>query len=76
MNGYRQYVPKNPTKPLSIPRFLAEARVAKYWDMKPWEFRQLPNDQQGELHAIYDVEQEVEGYYHGESMKKSDKTVK
>jgi len=39
----------------------------------PWEFRELPPEKAGELHAIYDIEQEVESYYHGESMRKMKK---
>lgn len=37
----------------------------------PWEFRVLDTNQQAELHAIYDIENKIEWYYHSESKKRS-----
>jgi hypothetical protein len=51
---------------------IVEARVAKWWNLKPWEFRTLERDQRAELHAIYSVEMEIETYYNSESLRRAD----
>lgn len=41
--------------------------------MRPREFRVLDKEQQAELHAIWTVEQEIEGYYNSEIAKIHDR---
>lgn len=38
--------------------------------MTPAQFRLLPSIEQAELHAAYDIEQEIEAYYASEQRKK------
>lgn len=40
--------------------------------MKPWEFRNLDNEQQAELHAAYDAQQMIEMYYNSEKARMMD----
>jgi hypothetical protein len=52
---------------------LVKGRVAKHWGLMPWEFRELEREKAAELHAIYQVEQEIEAYYNSEQSKRLDK---
>jgi hypothetical protein len=44
--------------------------VARWWNLKPWEFRTLDKERQAELHAVYKVESEIEYYYASEQARK------
>lgn len=54
---------------------LIEHRVARWWNLKPWEYRSLEQSQQAELHAIYDAEKEIEQYYDGEYARRADQAA-
>lgn len=41
--------------------------------MLPWEFRNLTNVEQAELHAIFDVEKKIEQYVDSEQSKSMEK---
>ena len=69
--GYRPFKAEDSTPPLKVSRRIIEGRVARFWGMKPWEFRTLEPEKQAELHALYDLENEIEGYYASETMKKT-----
>jgi hypothetical protein len=58
------------TKPLTV------GRVARFWGLLPSQFRALPSEEKAELHALYDVEQEVEGYYKSEEARIMDQISK
>jgi hypothetical protein len=47
-------------------------RVARFWNLKPWEFRSLTPENKAELHALYTLEMEIEGYFESEKAKKID----
>jgi len=59
-------------KPVSIGSDLYCARVARYWNLKPWEFRELKPRESGELCAVYDIDKEIESYYHDQIDAKHD----
>lgn len=40
--------------------------VARFWNLLPWQFRTLSNDQQAELHAHRSVHTLIENYYDSE----------
>lgn len=71
-NAYKFYKGKDPITPLSVHWRIEQARVARYWSMKPRQFRALPPDEAAELHAIWRVEREIEAYESSESMKRID----
>jgi hypothetical protein len=73
---YKPYRGKNPVKSLEVHPKINEARLAKWWDLKPWEFRALDREQRAELHAIYSVEMEIESYYASESIRRSEAPAK
>lgn len=53
---------------------LIDLRVARFWGLKPWEFRALTPERSAELAAAYQVEMDIESYYSSEQMKRMQKT--
>lgn len=49
---------------------MTENQVARFWGMKPWEFRCLSRDRKAELVATYMVDHQITGYYNSEQSKK------
>ena len=72
MVGYRPYTPKDSPEPLELTLPYVQAEVARFWSMKPWEFRVLDIDQKAELHATYKIKQEIDLYYSSERARKMD----
>lgn len=55
---------KNDIEPVSITHEYYCSKVARYWRLLPWEFRELKSREKGELSALYDIDKEIESYYH------------
>jgi len=72
LRHYKPYRGKHPITGVSVHHKIQEARIAKWWDLKPWEFRALDREQRAELHAIYSVEMEIESYYASETIRRSE----
>lgn len=72
MVGYVPYKEEGEeVTPLAVRREIVEGNVAHHWGMKPWEFRALPPEQAAELHALYDLKNEIENYYTSEHRRMS-----
>lgn len=55
---------------------MIENRVAKYWNIMPWDFRGLSRDHKAELVATYLTDNQISAYYNSERMRKFDQTKK
>lgn len=72
LKGHKFYRPKDSIEAIDVSEEVACARVAKWWNKLPWEFRAFSQDQRAELHAIHDIERMIEHYYSSEQCRKSD----
>ena len=73
LKDYKPYKPKDAAAPLSVTREYQQGMVSHWWRMLPRQFRALDRDDQAELHALYDVQREIENYYNSEHLKRADK---
>lgn len=55
---------------------MSEIMAAKFFSLKPWEFRELTADRQAEVMAAFIVHNQIEHYYSSEEMKRMEKIRK
>jgi len=70
--GYK-FQRKQKIKPVSINKYVVLGRVARHWNVFPWDLREMTSEQKAELYAMYDVENEIEAYYAIENKRMADK---